>query len=236
MTVDGKRWKEMAVKAAAELAIVVVGVTLALWADDWVSERESRSLEQARLRALADNVDQTLIEIRRDLDAAVDAADALRRLITEEHLPPEEQIDLVRYGLLYGPEFSPELNVYDDLKNSGELALLTNPELRRWLARLDSSLELLELAQADFTGMQHLQIDSFAVDHIDLPAIYSNYFGLDLQAADESALLEVIRNPRFRNRMMLKLDLTTYVDGRFRDTEEVLINVQSLIKIQLDES
>ena len=63
---------------------------------------------------------------------------------------------MLHYGLLYGSTFYPELNVYDDLKSSGELALLTNPELLRSLATMDSRLELMRIAQADLTAVQQL--------------------------------------------------------------------------------
>lgn len=98
--------------------------------------------------ALLDNVDVSLADLRSTSDDATEVADILRKLtaLREYDLPAAEMQSLLLSGLLYGPSYSPELNVYDDLKNSGELALLTNPDLRRALARMESRLRLIELA------------------------------------------------------------------------------------------
>ena len=236
MTTDGNRWQQLALKAGAELAIVVVGVTLALWADDWASERGRRALEQTRLQALSENISQTLVELRRDRANATAAATAIRSLINDAPKSVDESRDAIRYGLLYGPAFSPELNVYDDLKNSGELALLADADLRRSLARMDSSLDLMRLAQEDFSGVQHLQIDSFAVDHTDLGVFYGEDIGLAWQSIDAAVIEEIIGDQRFRNRMHLKLDLVTQMEIQFTTTEEVLVAVQRLIESLLNDT
>ena len=233
MTAEGNRWQQLALKAGAELAIVVVGVTLALWADDWASERGRRALEQTRLQALSENVDQTLAELHGDRADATAAASAIRGLINGKEMSVNESREAIRFGLLYGPAFSPELNVYDDLKNSGELALLTDADLRRSLAQMDSSLELIRLAQEDFSGVQHLQIDSFAVDHTDLGVFYGEDVGLDWRSIDDAAIDEIVNDQRFRNRMHLKLDLVTQIELQFGTAEDVLIDVQWLIQSQL---
>ncbi|MEL7372957.1 MAG: hypothetical protein AAGJ36_00710, partial [Pseudomonadota bacterium] len=44
------------VRLIAELAIIVLGVLIALWADGWVADRQDRKKEAARIAALRDNV------------------------------------------------------------------------------------------------------------------------------------------------------------------------------------
>ena len=114
-------WRELSARLIAEFAIVVLGVTIALWADSWGTARGDHAEETARLYALRDNVTQTLAIVRDERDRSTGAVDALRKLVNQNEFPLDELRDLLRYGLLYGPTFSPELNVYDDLKNSGEL-------------------------------------------------------------------------------------------------------------------
>ena len=116
----------------------MLGVTIALWADSWVTARGDHAEETARLHALRDNVTETLEDLRDERDNSTGAADALRKLVRQNDLPNDELKGLLRYGLLYGATFSPELNVYDDLKNSGELALLTDRRLRRALAKMEA--------------------------------------------------------------------------------------------------
>ena len=51
MTAAVTPWRQWFARAAAELAIVVLGVSVALWADNWAAERSDRHKEAARLVA-----------------------------------------------------------------------------------------------------------------------------------------------------------------------------------------
>jgi hypothetical protein len=47
----------------AELAVIVLGVLIALWADGWVAARADREIERNRVEALRDNVAATRIRL-----------------------------------------------------------------------------------------------------------------------------------------------------------------------------
>jgi len=94
------KWRQLLARLGAEFAIVVLGVTIALWADGWVAERSDRAEEFARLQALHHNVEGTLAKLRAARDNAAAATDALRELAT---LKPQdrtnsEAVDLLRHG------------------------------------------------------------------------------------------------------------------------------------------
>ena len=228
-------WRELLGRLTAEFAIVVLGVTIALWADGWVTERGDRAEEVARLDALDDNVQRTLTELLAARDNAAGAAAALRKLVSlQEHDRRDvEAEELLRYGLLYGPTFYPELNVYDDLKSSGELALLTNQELRRSLATMDARLELVQFAQADLNTVQQLNIDSYMIDQLDLRSFYGTTTGLDHIAEVSEMDLGFTSDTEFRNIVLLKLDLVTQVQAALQNLEIALMAVQQTVASQL---
>ena len=228
-----KNWRELFFRFSAEFAIVVVGVTIALWADSWVSDRGDREQEFARLRALQDNLTETLDSLRMERKNASGGADALRELVTSQEIPGEELRQLVRFGVLYGPTFSPELNVYDDLKNSGELALLTNRNIRRSLATMDNRLEVLQLAQSDLALVQQLEIDSYAIDHINLRVLYGDDLGISWVTPDMEHDFNFLSDMRFKNRVLLKLDLVTQLVSGFDKAEAALESVRQSIDLQL---
>ena len=186
--------------------------------------------------ALLDNVDVSLADLRSTSDDATEVADILRKLtaLREYDLPAAEMQSLLLSGLLYGPSYSPELNVYDDLKNSGELALLTNPDLRRALARMESRLRLIELAQSDFAAVQELSIDSYIIDHIDMRLVYGFSLGTDYVVGDVDKILEYTSEIQFQNRILLKLDLVTSIETDYSNMESALLDVQEIIKSQLE--
>ncbi len=229
---SGTNWKH----AAAELALIVIGVTIALWADAWMGDRQDSHRENARLRALYTDTEETLVAIsaaRRDVS---DAAVALRNILSLQppYEPHNETLKLLRHGLLFGLAFHPEMSVYDDLKSSGELALLTNPVLRQTLSSMEAGLEQLRLTQADLTTVQQLNIDSYMVDHMELISFYGELTGLQQTEAGLPADLGFVDDREFRNRVLLKLDLVTQLEAVLQEAELRVLEVKRRIATETE--
>ncbi len=225
--------RELIVRLSAEFAIVVLGVTIALWADGWVASQRDRVEERERLQALQYNIAETLENLQEERRSADGAANALRDLLAPQDISNESARAVLRYALLYGAVFVPELNVYDDLKNSGELALLTDPEVRRTLAKMDSSLRVLKLAQSDLASVQLLDIDSYVIDSTNLRILYGDGLGLDWIPIDFERDLNFLTDIRFQNRIVLKLDLVTQLSMRLDGAEKALEDTDKAIARQL---
>lgn len=230
-----EKWREFVGRIGIEFLIVVLGVTVALWADSWVAERMDRNKETARLHGLLDNVSSTLVDLRAERENASGAADALRRLAlyAEEPVPENELGGLLQYAFLYGSTFSAELNVYEDLKSSGELALLSSANLRQALAKMDSRLVQVKLAQSDLTVVMQLNFDSYWAEHTDMRLVYDGALGFEDFAPDVEVDYGFILDPEFRNRLMLKLDLVLWVDRSLKEAEDALVYVENAISEQL---
>jgi hypothetical protein len=132
----------------------------------------------------------------------------------------------LRYGLFYGPDFYPELNVYDDLKSSGELALLKNSTLRQSLAALDARLELVRAAQDDLTTVQQLTIDPYLVKRLDLLPLLGPLSGIDLTDEGSGVDSRFLSDVEFRNLILFKLDLVMQTEKVFEDADAALIAVE----------
>lgn len=236
MTHISDKWRGVLIRSAAEVAIVVLGVTIALWADGWVSDRHDRAQERARLIALQDNVLVTLERLNAARQNSVGAADALRILssVQQGEQVDAQSLDALRYGLTYGPNFVPELNVYDDLKNSGELALLTNPDLRRALATMESRLDLVKISQDDLTAVMQLTFDPYLISRMDLRSLYGPYLGMQDVGDAAEANLKESSSREFQNLVLFKLDLIMEVDETLRHAEDVLLEVQEILQSQIE--
>jgi len=230
---SGTSWKH----AAAEVALIVVGVTIALWADAWVGERRDAQRENARLTALYADTEETLKTISTAHIEASDAAEVLREVLRlrPPYEPYADTSGLLRHGLLFGLAIHPEMSVYDDLKNSGELALLTNHVLRQSLSHMESGLEQLRLTQADLTTVQQLNVDSYMVDHMDLMSFYGDLTGLDGAGNGPRTDLSFIADREFQNRILLKLDLVTQLEMVLGETESRVLEVKRLIEFELED-
>ena len=213
-------------RLAAELGIVILGVTVALWADGWAAERRDRSIETARLEALQGDVVRTLDELQQTREFADRVAEALRQLVefTVSDAPTPAVQSALSVGLLGVPEFQPELGVYDDLRSSGELALFSDASLRQALSRMQSRVDRALSYQADLLTVQQLNVDPYLMRRFELR-------GLMRDLLEDSAGLEgfeptVLGDLEARNLAMFKLDMVTQLQLRLNEAEEALMRVR----------
>jgi gluconolactonase len=209
----------------AELGVIVLGVLIALWADGWVSDRAERRVEASRIEALRDNIDGTrarLVDARAEAD---DADAALREIVT--WADPDQAVrdaGVVLRGLFFGPVFAPELNVYTDLKNSGDLALLRNAGLRQALAKMEASFDRLFLLQSDLVAVQQLRYDPYVLSEFSLSETLGPYvLGLDDLPRDPSPTPNM---RELRNLALFKLDLVTQLRRAYDDVDSALDEVE----------
>lgn len=235
---EASRARRLAARWGAEFVVIVLGVWIALWAEGWAAERNERAVETARLRALSENVDRTLEEVRSEQGDAAGAAQALRELISlsEVGRDPSGVHRALLYGLLFVPTFTPELNVYEDLKSSGELALLTDPRLRQALSAMEATLDDVEGAQQDMETVQQLNFDRYLLTGVDLLPILGP--GLDLldSVPAPNSDFEFVLTTEFRNLALFKLDLIVQTQRALDRAEERLTLVARLIEEQLRSS
>lgn len=217
-----------------EILIVVVGIFIGLQVDDWNEARKNQAKEYARLVGLHENVVTTLEDLREEREAISGAVEALRHLITlnEREESDSQVLEHFRYAFLYGASFTPELNVYDDLMSSGELALLTSAKLRQGLAKMDSRLTIAALAQADLSTVQQLNIDPYLVDRANLRQIIGDLVGLDEYAGGSEIDRELITALATQNRLLMKLDIVIQLEKTLENAEQALEEVRELIEKQ----
>ena len=224
----------LAVRLLAELAIIVLGVLIALWADGWVSDRQDRKKEAARIAALRDNVVATRERLTAASEDTDQVAGALRDIVywegTEDFGPEKKQTLMA--GYLFGPRFTPEMNVYDDLENSGELALLTSDSLRQSLARMSATLFTIGVSQQDLMTVQQMNFDRFIVDNVAIGYVPDSPFNLDNIPVGEDPPLPEMRI--IRNLALFKLDLIGQLRQEYESADAALGSVLEEIDDYLD--
>jgi hypothetical protein len=232
----GNPWKRLAARAMAELAVVVLGVSIALWADSRVSLHDRRAVESARLEALSVNVDDTLGDLRSYADETREVVAALRDVLTfrDRPGPRDTMLRTIRDGFLGVPDFQPQLGVYDDLKSSGELALLTNAQLRQSLSAMDARLRQIAASQADVVVVQQLNLDRYLVQRLNLELLLGGQD--DAARVPGSASTAFVSDREFRNLVLLKLDVIAGLSDAIANAEPELIAVKESIATQLSAS
>lgn len=224
---SSRHWGKLSGRLGLEFVVVLVGVFGALWADERVASRAERRLEAARLEALDNSIEATL----EDLVAYAGHLQRDRALLRTSLMRddavalPDDSLSLaVAVGLLGGTsQFEPQMDTYEDLRSSGELALLA-PDVRRSLSAVDQRLRRLEKARLDLTTVQQLHYDPFAVANVDMASLLSEF--LDLEMAEdprtEAENREILASRRFRNLLVFRLDLLENILAETSATEEAL--------------
>ncbi|HUP20866.1 MAG TPA: hypothetical protein VM778_13085 [Gemmatimonadota bacterium] len=129
-------------RAAGELAIIVVGVLIALWIDAgwaWLQDRrdESALIEDLRsdFEANRSALEQVHVEQQR-------AADVTRQvLVVGVDGLPADSVDALFQAMLDVQTFNPRTGALDSALGSGRIQLLRNPRLRSALAAWPGYLE-----------------------------------------------------------------------------------------------
>jgi hypothetical protein len=229
------RFHNLWTRLVAEFGVVLLGVTIALWADGWAAERRERAVETARLEALQDNIAETLTALRSAREEAGGAGDALRALVTRPRSDwdLEDLEEAVLYGATYGPTFTSEMDVYEDLKSSGELALLTDSDVRRALSAVESRLETVAASQADLSTVQQLNLDTYLMNRTDLRPLFREWLDLEDALGHVAPDFDFVTDREFINRALFKLDLVRYLDSELEDAENALRTADEAIGLQL---
>ncbi len=215
-------------RAVGELAVIVLGVWIALWADGWAAQRRDRARETAKLAALRDNVSAVLVDLREEREDTEWAWTTLRQLALATRPGADAPEHTLANVLLFVPEFHPVLSVYDDLQSSGELSLLTDDTLRRELSALDARTRRLEVLLADLGTVQQLNVDRYLIEHVELSQLMGHLIDQNDSVGDPIAA--VVEDPAFRNLVLFKLDLVGQVREQLRQLDSALVVVEAAIR------
>jgi len=218
--------------------VVILGVTIALWADTWAAERREAEVEEARLQALEVDLRHTLQQLQDTRAYADDVAEALRDLVAFTYAEAEQAAveGALRTGLLSVPELRPELIVYDDLRTSGELALFSNSDLRQALSRMQARIDRVFVYQADLLTVQQLNVDPVLMRRFDLAALMSDLVQPTDASTAEGVALRIAGDREIRNLAMFKLDMVVQLQQRFSEVDSSLVAVENLVEAGLQDT
>lgn len=230
-----RRRGELYGRIGLEFAVVLFGVFGALWADARLAARSERRVEAARLEALDNSVEATLEDVVVYTDDLRRERTLLRTTLTRDvgaAIPGDSLRLAVAVGLLGGTaQFEPQMDTYEDLRSSGELALLETG-VRRSLSSVDQRLRRLQAARTDLTTVQQLNYDPFAIANLDLPLLLGDFLDLEITAAGQrdGAYREILASRPFRNLVVFRLDLLENVLAETGALEEALREAEAAIR------
>ena len=142
--------------AIGEIALVMIGILLALQVNNWNEAQKNRAIEQQLLTSL-------LQELETNLDILAETVEINTKIIessvaigkfTGPSLPilNEKELSQNMVGAFkYASRYVPNKGTYDEINNSGKLSLISDPSLRKAISELQSQLELVKIQENGVT-------------------------------------------------------------------------------------
>ena len=141
---------------AIEFLIVMLGVFLALQAEDWNQERKDRNLEEAYISRLIDEA-KTNIEILAQHEKIFE--EKVEFILALPNLPLNEAFQQDPLEFMYQLDYSTYVGIpnlraetYQELESSGRLTLLRNSELRSAIAGIINDYRSTQMVFTDQIG------------------------------------------------------------------------------------
>ena len=221
-------------RLVSELLIVVIGVLIALWANDLWSNRHDRVEELQILDAIQEDVRATIALV----DVTIERVehDILNLQILSRGAAGKAAT--VTAGELAGmlnslwdlPPVSVQMSAYEEIQDSGRVRLIGDPELRQMLAHYRQTYEYLVLAHQDAFLNQHVKLDPYLLSHVQMAQLSRSALALD--AGDEPLQIEpltpvqdhrtLLNDKNFQNQVAMKFYLLSYYIAQARQLRNLL--------------
>lgn len=136
--------------AIGEIVLVVLGILIALSINTWNENRKERSLSQVYLDRIEQDLDQLIIRSQALSEQNRNILEAITTTQTylERGTPlSDEELETVEYAILWFPRTTyqlPHMLTYEEMKESGNINLIYQQELRTELAEFYSYLVQVE--------------------------------------------------------------------------------------------
>lgn len=233
------------VYALGEILLIVVGILVALWIDNWNENRQMARREQFYLSGLRTEFQASLTQL--DTLIAVNqksfrlGREALGQIPAAENRDQEVAISRkLITALYYEISYNPSTSVLSEILGSGRLETLTHPELRQNLTSWGAFLESLEWQENNLESIRKKVIDMIAGSDGSILTILDDAGMAQGLVSEERRLqahsnLPVLQSLEFENKMLIFLLTAESMDSQFheplrRHIQLILDEIESSLK------
>jgi hypothetical protein len=227
-------------QAAAEVALLALGVATALGVDAYADGRSAIRQEQEYLRSLAQDFAETrrsIFETVRQTEEVRDTVMAVLSMVADgsiADLPPEELNTFVSGSFWYhGVE--PSMATYNDLVNSGAIGLIRSAPLRLAMNLMVEDLHDVEVNVSELSGRWATLEEPYLVEHFVISQLYQGYRGARYPVVSFSPDRAAVESREFANILAGRVILMQDIIGNCRVVLDDLDRVDALLQAALVE-
>ena len=207
------RFSKYLIYAIGEIALVVIGILIALAINNWNENRIIEKREQFYLAGLKDEFEQNKIKLQNLIEVNrlnYQNSKKIASLIgNSEELKDEESLsEMLFNSFSYEIAYNPNNSLLIELINSGRLKDISNPELRKHLTTWDSFIQSIRNQENTLKTQRDGVLDLFRGNDasirtiLDQTGVSTKEMGLKKSTEDYSNL-ELIQSREFENNLMI---------------------------------
>lgn len=199
--------------AIGEIALVVIGILLALAINNANEDRLTREKEQVYLQGLQRDFAASkskLVELLAVNQQNYQGVKQIANYIAKGERPTSEKVfsELLFQAFAYDIAFNPNNSLLDEMINSGSLKDLSSADLRRQLTNWNSFLVDIAKQEDDLRKQRENLLDLFRTDEyairtvLDLAGVSQDIMKIETQA-DVRTNMQVLESATFENHLLI---------------------------------
>ncbi len=229
--------------AIGEIVLVMIGILLALQVNNWNNERKDRVREVKYLQNIKQDLEKDLNSLAFQINFRREKYKTTNKLIAQINGAPITDITELTYNVvntLMEEKFTPNNTTYTELSNSGNLNLISNDSIKKFL------LDLEELYKRNDFSIEHETFDyreyisKPLLKYINTNKLWPVYLG-DKTIEDQNITMEdfneLLKNKEYFNGIFISNIITettipSYKNIKIKSTQLIKMINNELIELK----
>ncbi len=215
--------------AIGEILLVVIGILIALQVNTWNENRKAKIIEKTLLETLLKDINESYqigIEFFKTDSLNVKyLSDFIISDQKRDSILSREDGELIIMRGLWSIEYrTPVIQVFEDLKNSGTSATITNQEIRIKLADINAQIVRIITQNEDRLYIQRTYLDPFILNDLEFNEFASHQSGRNKYFKTKTDYKSFISDKGILNKLSAKvyigervLDMRTDLHNQMKD-------------------
>lgn len=229
--------------AIGEIALVVIGILIALQINNWNEHGKDRIAEDIILESLLIDMESNKRQVRRKIDGTKRSEEAMiakrKFLGSSPETVSNADLDTLLSVMNIRSSFDPNVGTLNELMNSGSIRVINNGELRRlissWSSYMDEVRKEEDLADITLSEylIPYLMENASMADWMSLD---NNYGGkLNFRNYSKGDKSKILTDLQFENLINYSISRRKWSIRRYSNMEEYIQEMIELIKDELGE-
>ncbi len=225
--------------ALGEIILVVIGILIALAANNWSIEQAERLQESKYLKNIKLDLEKDLGNLEYNLNFRRDKLAGTKKLISQINgTPVDDLTELSRnvFNTLNEERFTPNNSTYTELASSGNLNLISVDSIKILLLELEELYKINAFAIDHETYEYREYISKSVFKYTDtekLAAIFVNGESSDQQNINRDDFDALFRSPEYKNGLVIMNLISESFISKYQNIEEKSRKIIALVDEEL---